>query len=44
MIRDDRFGQLFLTDARPDRTAGLLDEIGVPARIFTVENGVITEE
>lgn len=44
MIRDDRFGQLFLTDARPDRTAGLLDEIGVPASIFTVENGIISEE
>jgi DNA replication and repair protein RecF len=44
MIKNDEFGQLFISDARPDRTAGLLDEIGVAANIYTVEKGTITEE
>lgn len=44
LIRNGAFGQIFITDARPDRTAGLLDEIGVGASIFTVENGTIIEE
>jgi DNA replication and repair protein RecF len=44
LIKNDEFGQLFISDARPDRTAGLLDEIGVNANIYTVENGTITEE
>jgi DNA replication and repair protein RecF len=33
------FGQLFITDARPERTKGLLDQIGVPSTIFTIEQG-----
>jgi DNA replication and repair protein RecF len=44
LIKNDEFGQLFISDARPDRTAGLLDEIGVPANIYTVENGTVIEE
>lgn len=36
-------GQMFLTDARPDRTAGLLRGIGdMPAAVFKVDNGTIT--
>lgn len=34
-------GQLFITDARPDRTKGLLDQIQAEAVIFTIENGKI---
>lgn len=44
LIKNDEFGQLFITDARPDRTAGLLDEIGVEANIYAVENGCVSEE
>jgi DNA replication and repair protein RecF len=44
LIKDDSFGQLFITDARPDRTAGLLDEIGVTAAFFSVDKGIITQE
>ena len=44
LIKNDEFGQLFITDARPDRTAGLLDEIGVQANIYTVDQGMISEE
>ena len=37
------FGQLFITDARPDRTSGLLSRVGVEATIFTIESGTITK-
>lgn len=35
------FGQLFITDARPDRTAGLLGNIGVEASVYKVDSGKI---
>jgi DNA replication and repair protein RecF len=38
LIKED-LGQLFITDARPDRTRGLLDQIHVNAAIFKVEEG-----
>jgi DNA replication and repair protein RecF len=41
LIKSDELGQLFITDARPDRTTGLLRQIQVPANIFDVENGLI---
>ena len=44
LIKKGEFGQLFITDARPDRTAGLLDEIEVDANIYVVENGLVTLE
>jgi DNA replication and repair protein RecF len=43
LIRQDELGQLFITDARPDRTAKLLQNINVPATIFTVTNGEIKQ-
>jgi DNA replication and repair protein RecF len=42
LIKTD-LGQLFITDARPDRTKGLLDQIQVEAFIFTIENGKVRE-
>jgi DNA replication and repair protein RecF len=42
MIKKDELGQLFITDARPDRTSALLEQINVSASIFKVENGMIT--
>ena len=42
MIKIDQFGQIFITDARPDRTSLLLKQVNVPATIFTVENGRIS--
>jgi DNA replication and repair protein RecF len=44
MIKNDQFGQLFITDARPDRTSSLLKEVNAPATIFTVLNGQIQDE
>jgi DNA replication and repair protein RecF len=43
LIRNDSLGQLFITDARPERTVDLLRNIGVPATIFTVQNGSIEQ-
>jgi len=36
------FGQLFITDARPERTKRLLDHIGVPSTIFTIDQGKVS--
>jgi DNA replication and repair protein RecF len=36
------FGQVFLTDARPDRTLHLLDNVSLEKSIFTVEKGQIS--
>lgn len=41
LIKEERLGQLFITDARLDRTVALLSEIDSLAAIFTVENGHI---
>jgi DNA replication and repair protein RecF len=41
LIKNDSLGQLFLTDARPDRTAALLKKIQVVSSVFTVDRGMI---
>jgi DNA replication and repair protein RecF len=41
LISNDELGQLFITDARPDRTSTLLGGINISATIFTVENGAV---
>ena len=43
LIKNDELGQLFITDARPDRTAALLRQISVPCTVFKVGNGILTE-
>jgi DNA replication and repair protein RecF len=40
LIKND-LGQLFITDARPDRTQGLMQQINVLASIFVVDKGNI---
>ena len=40
LIKNDA-SQLFISDARPDRTQGLLKQIQVEASVFVVENGNI---
>jgi len=40
LVRDE-FGQLFITDARPDRTAGLLRNVNADVSVFTVDHGKI---
>jgi DNA replication and repair protein RecF len=39
MMSNHAFGQVFLTDARPDRTRELLNSAGVPMKVFSVESG-----
>jgi len=41
MIKTD-FGQTFISDARPDRTRGLLDQVGLSASVFMVDGGKVT--
>jgi DNA replication and repair protein RecF len=35
------FGQLFITDARPDRTSELLERVGVDGSVFLIESGTV---
>lgn len=41
LIKNDELGQLFITDARPDRTAALLKQIKVSSSVFNVAEGVL---
>jgi DNA replication and repair protein RecF len=41
LIKNDELGQLFLTDARPERTVALLRNIDVTASVFNVESGIL---
>lgn len=43
LVAAGTFGQLFITDARPDRTQTILRQAGIQARIFSIENGTFTE-
>lgn len=39
LVADGMFGQLFITDARPDRCKEVLNEVKLKAKIVTIENG-----
>ena len=41
MVCDKDFGQIFITDARPERTRTMLAENKLAARIFTINDGSI---
>ncbi len=43
LVVNGTFGQLFVTDARPDRSQGLLQEAKVDAELFLIENGKLIE-
>ena len=44
MVAQDAFGQLFITDARPERTEKIFEHIQAEIRIFHIENGTIKAE
>jgi DNA replication and repair protein RecF len=44
LIKNEEFGQLFITDARPDRTYTLLKKINAQANVLKVENGKIERQ
>ena len=41
LIKNDDLGQMFITDARPDRTVSLLKQIEVSSSVFMVEGGIL---
>jgi len=43
MVCDKSFGQIFITDARPERTLAMLTENKLSARIFTIKDGAVEE-
>lgn len=42
LIQKDELGQLFITDARPERSAGLFRSVNLEAAVWLVEAGVIS--
>ncbi len=42
MVAGNSFGQIFVTDARPERTKAMFENIGADVRIFHIENGQAT--
>lgn len=43
LVVDGTFGQLFITDARPDRSRGLFQEASIEAELFLIENGKLID-
>lgn len=44
MVARETFGQLFITDARPERTEKIFEHIDAEIRIFHIENGTVRQE
>lgn len=44
MIADERFGQIFLTDARPERTQNYLDALAVEKKYFHLQDTIQENE
>ncbi|MGB3777812.1 MAG: DNA replication/repair protein RecF [Tunicatimonas sp.] len=44
LVVDQTFGQLFVTDARPERTRQLFQEIEVEKKFFVIRGGEVAEE
>ncbi len=43
MVASDAFGQIFVTDARPERTLNIFEEINHDVKVYEVENGELKE-
>lgn len=41
LVANHKFGQLFITDARPERSKSILREINLKAKFFVVNNGSV---
>lgn len=44
MVAGNSFGQIFVTDARPERTIAVFKSIDTKMRIFNIENGKLIED
>lgn len=43
LVADHRFGQLFITDARPERSGQILGLIDADCKFFMIEKGTVTD-
>jgi DNA replication and repair protein RecF len=43
LVADHQFGQLFITDARPERSKGILSSIDASAKFFLIDKGEISD-
>ncbi len=43
MVSEDAFGQIFITDTEKNRVQRIFEEIGVDARIFSIDKGTVEE-
>ena len=41
MLTNDKFGQIFVTDARPERTASIFSQITSELTTFNIKNGKV---
>lgn len=41
MVAGNRFGQIFVTDARPERTKKMFESINAEVRIYNIEDGTV---
>lgn len=44
IIKGDEFGQIFLTDAREERTIKILDSLEIKMNLFTIDKGTVTQK
>ena len=44
LVSKENFGQIFITDAHPERVKKIFEEIQVDIRTFTVKRGTVKEE
>jgi len=40
MVASDQFGQIFITDARPERSIGFFEELNIDSSFFNVDSGL----
>jgi len=43
MVASETFGQIFVTDARPERTMSIFEELNQEVKMFSIESGEIEE-
>lgn len=43
MVASDQFGQIFITDARPERSIGFFEELDVESNFYDVYNGQVNK-
>ncbi|MEO8087782.1 MAG: DNA replication/repair protein RecF [Bacteroidota bacterium] len=44
LVSKESFGQLFISDTHPERVQKIFHDIGIPIRVFEVENGAVKND